>query len=247
MVSYSGYRITRLDVQVDPQNEKQISEEHFFDIFFENTAEKDFYFIQIGANDGKTKDFLHKYVDKYKLKGLFIEPQKDVFEKLLSSYRHNEQVSFANIAIGKEDGVKQLYTVKPALRTEDNFFAVTGIASFNKEVFETTVMKKVPHLIEYVSGDIEDYADIVDVKSLTFTNLIDLYKIRHIDYLQIDCEGYDFEIIKMINFDQIRPKVINFESKWMSHNDREVCENILSSHGYKFFRHGYDTCAYTLS
>ena len=37
------------------------------------------------------------------------------------------------------------------------------------------------------------------------------YKIKKIDLLQIDTEGYDAEIILNIDFDLMKPKIIRFE------------------------------------
>jgi len=39
-----------------------------------------FYFVQIGANDGVIADSLNPLIRKYRLRGCLVEPMRDVFE-----------------------------------------------------------------------------------------------------------------------------------------------------------------------
>src|ERR1035438_3422409 len=43
-------------------------------------------FIEVGANDGEFDDPLREYIVKYPWKGVLIEPQPDVFERLKANY-----------------------------------------------------------------------------------------------------------------------------------------------------------------
>jgi hypothetical protein len=64
-----------------------------------------------------------------------------------------------------------------------------------------------------------------------------------VNLLQIDTEGYDFEIIKMVNFETLRPDVIHYEHRHLSDADRVACERLLASHGYRLHVAGVDTTA----
>ena len=55
-----------------------------------------------------------------------------------------------------------------------------------------------------------DFVEI-EAPSMTFNDLCDKYEIRHIDFLQIDTEGYDAEIIKSIDFTKIKIDTIKYE------------------------------------
>jgi hypothetical protein len=61
-------------------------------------------------------------------------------------------------------------------------------------------------------GKKEDMATFT-AKSITFDEICKQHNITHIDYLQIDTEGFDSEIIKMIDLSKYTIKQIRFE-KW---------------------------------
>ena len=57
--------------------------------------------------------------------------------------------------------------------------------------------------------DIEE----INIKILVFNDLIEKYNINEIEYLFIDTEGHDYQIIKSIDFDRIKINKIKFEYK----------------------------------
>ena len=52
-----------------------------------NKKHKDFFFVQIGANDGFKADPIYLYVRKYGWKGILVEPVSYIFEKLKENYK----------------------------------------------------------------------------------------------------------------------------------------------------------------
>ena len=91
-----------------------------------------------------------------------------------------------------------------------------------------------------VSAAIEEIA----VPARTLPSLLDKYAIRDIGLLQIDTEGFDFEVIKMINFEKSKPVIINFEDGFLSRNARNACLELLRDQGYRVLKNGLDTVAY---
>ena len=51
-----------------------------------------FFFVQIGANDGRIDDPIYKLISRYRLKGLLVEPVPDFFESLVETYKDNSQL-----------------------------------------------------------------------------------------------------------------------------------------------------------
>ena len=51
------------------------------------------------------------------------------------------------------------------------------------------------------------------VQCIAFDTLLYRHEVRQIDLLQVDVEGYDFEIIKLVNFHRIRPNLIRYEHR----------------------------------
>ena len=63
---------------------------------------KNVFCFQVGANDGRTNDPVHKYFRDYGWKGLLVEPQADVFNnELIKTYANNKNVILENVAIIK--------------------------------------------------------------------------------------------------------------------------------------------------
>lgn len=56
--------------------------------------------------------------------------------------------------------------------------------------------------------------EIIEVETMKIETICDIHKISHINYLSIDVEGGEFEVIKSINFDKVYIDVIGFENNY---------------------------------
>jgi hypothetical protein len=69
-----------------------------------------------------------------------------------------------------------------------------------------------------------------------------------VDLLQVDTEGYDYEIIKMIDFDWYKPNIIHFEHGLvhgiMSWDHFMECLWVLYQQGYTVVVEWNDAIAY---
>ena len=60
--------------------------DEFNSIVTNYTSKKDdFFFIQIGSNDGKYDNPIHEYVIKFKWSGILVEPNINCFNKLVKN------------------------------------------------------------------------------------------------------------------------------------------------------------------
>ena len=80
----------------------------------------------------------------------------------------------------------------------------------------------------------------IKIKAMTFNKLIEKYKIKYINRLIIDAEGFDYKIIKSINFKKIFIKEIMFEKKHLSKtfqidNKLDEITTFLSKENYELF------------
>ena len=69
------------------------------------------------------------------------------------------------------------------------------------------------------------------------------HHIESFNFLCIDTEGYDFEVIKLIDLKKTHPEVILFESKNLSDKDFIEAKELLTSLGYTLFWEKGDTLA----
>lgn len=204
----------------------------------------EFYFIQIGANDGISGDPIHSFIKEFKWKGVLVEPQLEVFKKLVSTYKNVANLKLENSAIGNYDGYKDLFKISFC-----NDRWATGISSFHKFHLEkhiqngyvTKMMRGKEHLLPQSK---EDYITIEKVKVLTFQSLLCKYYINQIDLLQVDVEGYDYRLLKTINFAIFRPSIIQYEHLHMTTDQKHEIIQLLKHNGYSTFTEYINTVAF---
>lgn len=205
----------------------------------------DFRFLQIGGNDGFVKDPIFKFVKRFSWKGIIVEPQKEVFTKrLCKTYRFEKNVILENIAIADKICTKKLYKLGIS-----NSRWATGLASFDRKTLEYQIERNYVAKCAEKEGivlpeNIDDYIISEDVNCSTIKDLLIKHNFKSIDLLQIDTEGYDFEIIKTIDFSVLKPTMISFENMHLSKLDFMKCEDLLSNNGYLVNHIGRDSIAY---
>ena len=185
---------------------------------------EDFLVVQIGACDGIMDDPIHDWIQKYAWSGILVEPQHDEFQRLAATYADNTKLHLENVAIASTSGLRTLYKISPDAIKED---WQRGTASLLPK----------PGLLELGLVATET------IQCITLNDLMYKYAVKHVDMLQIDVEGYDFEIIKLIDFNLIKPSAICYEHRNLGFADRKACEHRLITAGYTLLRMQYDTAA----
>ncbi|MBK6267188.1 FkbM family methyltransferase [Marivirga sp. S37H4] len=189
--------------------------------------------IQVGANDGINHDPIHKYIKRDRWKGVLVEPQPDVFRnQLFPLYLIDKGIYMENIAISDEIGLMDMYKI--SFTTER---WATGLTTFNKPTLEAKVdngdidtiskRKKIK-----VPAKKSDYINQVKVETKTFDFLRAKYQIAEVDVLQIDVEGFDFEVIKLYDLSKNKPKVIVFESRHLTEIESSEAEAYFIEHSF---------------
>ena len=196
------------------------------DIFFESILDKlgenkldAFFVFQIGACDGIMADPIYHKINKYGWSALLVEPQKSEFENLKLNYIKNKNIKLENVAISDSIGHRKLY------KLEDNEIAhdwQRGTASFL---------------------DKPRFGSFEIVKCVTFDEILNENQINEIDLLQIDVEGYDFELLKLFDFERLKPSLIRYEHKHLNFSDKILCTDLLEKHGYFIIEMQKDTGA----
>lgn len=195
---------------------------------------KSFNFIQVGANDGISFDFLYSFVVKRKAKGVVIEPVFEYFEELQYNYQEYPEIIKINKAVHPFEKEIVINKISPkAINKYPDW--VKGIASIDtKHHLKTGI----------------DSNDIVKetVKADSLMNILNKnLKSFSLDYIQIDTEGFDFEVVKMIDFGAVSPKMIKYESVNLSKEDQYKLIVLLEKNGYYLFQEFGDTVGVNLS
>jgi FkbM family methyltransferase len=191
--------------------------------------------IQIGTNNGKD-EFNDIVKASHPAKVILVEPNKELNNDIWANYVGIDNVFLENVAIMEKDcGVVSL-----CHPTNDGF----DYLPYSNNCFSLLPMS--------MWGDkrIQITAD-----SMSFNNLCRKYDITHIDFLQVDTEGYDYEIIKSIDFEHISIDVIKYEvwtfdetcyveygsnAKKYGINGMQAVDELLRSLGYTLAKEGED-------
>lgn len=198
-------------------------------------------FVQVGANDGKTGDPIHNAVLAYADSALLIEPQSWLIDGLRSNYS-----SFAgnlvieNIAIGTAPGEMELHILDEVHWPE--YIKRTG--RHPSPIFSPCreqVLRRVSARLELDSESVEAAVIPVPVPVEPLSSLLEKHDFTDVDILQIDCEGWDYEVIKSLG--DVRPPIINFESANLSETDWNSFVDWSIQNGYGYIRTGMDTLA----
>ncbi|OGP79282.1 MAG: hypothetical protein A2V86_08615 [Deltaproteobacteria bacterium RBG_16_49_23] len=196
----------------------------------------DFFFVQIGANDGE--DHIYEFVSKNhdKVSGMVIEPLKDIFDELAYKYRKFSKITPVNVAIHNSESEMILYRIAPQkLKTLPRW--LKGISSFNENHHRLT-------------NTPSNWIIPVKVPCVSLHELFNRYQIKKVDLLQIDTEGYDAQIILNLDFNAIKPTVIRFEhgvpANIMSKEALQQLLDFLHKHGYEVLVEPNDATAYQL-
>jgi FkbM family methyltransferase len=188
-------------------------------------AGSDFFFVQIGANNGINDDPIHEFVVKYHLSGVLIEPQPLIFLELKKNYAAEPQLIFENAAISPKDGEAKMYCAKA-----ENGETTSGLTTFRREVLEYQIGRR---------AKIEE----INVPARTFQTLFARHGIRRVDLLQIDTEGFDCEILRLFDFIAYSPTIIRFEHIHLSRRELTEAVTKLTDLGYQLYRDTSDLVA----
>ena len=182
--------------------------------------------IVIGACHGF---WIENDIKKCSNKILLIEPVKYNFDQLKNRFKNYKNIIFENIAIGEKNELIDFFHVLESSIDKLKKHWSSGIGSFSKE----HILKHRTKRFQITEKDIK----CIKIKAMTFNKLIEKYKIEYINKLIIDAEGFDYKIIKSINFKKIFIKEIMFEKKHLSKtfqtgNKLDEIKTFLSKENY---------------
>ena len=67
-----------------------------------------------------------------------------------------------------------------------------------------------------------------EIRIISPKTLMKEQQINKINLLQIDIEGYDYEVIKLFNIEKSQPKVIIYENEHLTTEQKKLCTQILT-------------------
>lgn len=190
------------------------------------------FFVEIGSSDGERDDHLRAMILSRRWRGIMVEPVPYVFERLRDNYGGLGRVALENVAIAERDGRRPFYFLAQAEEGEPVPPWYDEIGSFSRDVV-LSHRRRIP--------DIERRIVRAEVPCVTFETLCRKHDVEHVDLLLLDTEGYDYEILKGIDFVRHRPRLVAYEHYHLSPRQRSECRTYLEGLGYETMEEGFDT------
>ena len=156
------------------------------------------------------------------------------FLKLKKNYEHYTKVNCLNLAIGIENGIKEIFSVNSEYYgyyekkfKKTNVDWINILSSFDKK-----------HLINH--GIKKHHIKSNNVNCITFSKLVNDYDYHDVDLLIVDTEGHDVNLINnFIKTLDIKPMII-FEWIHAERNEIDLLLKKLQKINYEFFKLGRD-------
>jgi FkbM family methyltransferase len=145
-------------------------------------------YFQIGTNDGNDRFMRKARAEKPDLV-ILVEPNAELEPIIRKNYEGIDNVFIFSKAIYYEDSSDICLYIPDGRGYENAHFSLLPMNDWG--VKEKMIKLK--------------------TEGIKFDTLCRVFGLKEIDYLQIDTEGFDTEIIKMIDFEKINIKQIRFE------------------------------------
>ena len=163
---------------------------------------KNGFFIDVGAHNGKTFNNTLYFEENNNWNGINIEPIQKVYNDLVINRPKNINI---NCAVCNNDGKTEFILNR----------GYTEMISGIKNTFDNRHLDRLQRENKLHGST----SEIIEVETKKLETICDSHKISHINYLSIDVEGGELEVIKSINFNKVYIDVIGFENNY---NDTSI-------------------------
>lgn len=233
-----------------------VSPTSFPEVLDRLAAQPRFTVVQIGAFVGATDNdplhaFLVETLTAARARGaastaVLVEPVGEYYERLCQVYEGVPGVHCEHAAIAETAGTRDFYRLAADP-------VAHGLPAWLSQLGSLRADRMTALWDRYERGHLGDQSDaltafyrdhqvVEPVTCLTFDMLLAKYGLTQLDLLQIDAEGYDYEILRTIDFTRVRPCYINYE-RVLLQNDEPACRALLEGAGYVLTDWGQDTLA----
>ena len=154
--------------------------------------------FDIGAHKGET---INLFIKNFRVNKIYSFEASPINFKILKkkNIKHQRvQIILENIAIGSKNGIAQLKQVQES--------SSSTLSHIN---LDSNYFKKKKKILNFFSN--KEYFHNIEVEIKTLNKYLDQNLIKFIDFLKIDTEGYEFEVLLGLKDKLKNVKIILFE------------------------------------
>lgn len=162
-------------------------------------------FMDVGCYDGINRNHTYSFYNKSNWKGICIEPNKDVFCKLM---KNRPKSSNINAAIDNKHGMEEFYKC----------LGYTEYLSGLKKYYNSRFTQRRDKELALKGG----FYETETIKVHPISLITEKLNIEELQFIALHCNCGEFPAIKSIDFDNVFIHVIFFED-----NYADITENIV--------------------
>lgn len=169
------------------------------------------FYIEIGANHPISTSNTYLLYSKRGCRGVLVEPNPDLHQAIQIA-RPDDKLIPAAIALNGENTIR-LYLANAHELSSVNLDHVKSFGDFGG------------------FGGVRGHVDVpaLDINQLLF----DVAEDGSIDFLSVDCEGLDYDILKSIDYEKYKPLIVQCEpSEHFISGNRDKIINLMESRSY---------------
>ena len=167
------------------------------------------YFVEIGASDGIELSNTYLLETEYNWKGICVEPIPERYDLLLTN---RPKSICSNKAIYNKSNLSLLFDISNEC---DLFSGLSAYIDCHKHIVEKDKKQ-------------------INVSTISLNDLLDESNCpQFIDYLSLDTEGSELEILQSVDFDKYKFGIIDVEHNYIEPRRSEIYHLLLSK-GYKY-------------
>lgn len=205
----SGFKIRNEFADPNSAYYSQASQDRFVnETFFK--GKKGGVFIEIGAYDGETYSNTKYFEEILGWTGLLIEPLPEAFHKLKA---HRTSTAINGCISGKAG--------RKLLLNAHGVEMLSGLVDF----YDQRHIERIESEVKEAGG----YVEKIDVECYNLNELCDDNGITHVDFLSLDVEGAELNILESIDFKKLSIDILTIENNYADPRIKALME----SRGYR--------------
>lgn len=192
--SVAKFKFDRSQLVEDGYSSQYGQDRYINEFVFKNKAGG--VFVDIGANDGRTFSNTLFFEKQLNWRGVAIEPLPSAFQKL----QQNRDCICLQCCVGA--------------RTEAvEFLSIKGHSEMLSGVFDQYEKSHLDRVYKSTATH-GDTIEKIMVQSMRLSTILEEHDLLEVDYLSLDTEGGELEILKSIDFSKISVKAISVENNY---------------------------------